>query len=199
MSKRIKITIAEPSGIIRRGLYAVLKEASPSEVEIYEVADMEQLVSSLNYQRPDILVANISVLGVFSPQKMRKELGNADIKLVGLQTTLADPSVLRNYDETISIHESTELIRDKLARIAGGARGERKQESLSQREKEVIACVVNGLTNKQIAEKLCLSAHTIITHRRNISAKLDIHSTAGLTIYAIVNKLVELGDISRGE
>lgn len=199
MSKRIKITIAEPSEIIRRGVYAVLKESGSSEIEIYEVSDMEQLVNSLNYQRPDILVANVSAMGVFSPQKMRKELGNADIRLVGLQTTLADPSALRNYDETISIHESPDQIREKLARIAGSAQSERKQESLSQREKEVIACVVKGLTNKQIAERLCLSTHTVITHRRNISAKLDIHSTAGLTIYAIVNKLVELDDISQGE
>ncbi len=199
MSKRIKITIAEPSEIIRRGLYSVLRETGPSEVEVYEISDMEQLINSLNYQRPDILVANISIVGIFSPQKMRKELGNAGIKLIGLQTTLADPSVLRNYDEIISIHESPEQIKDKLIRIAGSAQSERKQESLSQREKEVIAYVVNGLTNKQIAEKLCLSTHTVITHRRNISAKLDIHSTAGLTIYAIVNKLVELNDISQGE
>ena len=46
-----------------------------------------------------------------------------------------------------------------------------------------------------IADRLCLSIHTIITHRRNIARKLQIHSSAGLTIYAIVNKLVELGDI----
>ena len=52
-----------------------------------------------------------------------------------------------------------------------------------------------GWTNKQIAEKLFISVHTVITHRRNIAAKLQIHSTAGLTVYAIVNKLVELNEI----
>jgi regulator of cell morphogenesis and NO signaling len=51
------------------------------------------------------------------------------------------------------------------------------------------------MTNKQIADELRLSTHTVITHRRNISAKLQIHSTAGLTIYAIVNKLVELDEV----
>ena len=55
--------------------------------------------------------------------------------------------------------------------------------------------VVKGLTNKSIADKLCLSVHTVITHRRNIARKLQIHSSAGLTIYAIVNKLVELKDV----
>ena len=51
------------------------------------------------------------------------------------------------------------------------------------------------MTNKEIAEKLFLSIHTVITHRRNISKKLQIHSAAGLTIYAIVNKLVTLSDV----
>ena len=75
-----------------------------------------------------------------------------------------------------------------------GVRDE-KPEPLSAREREIIVCVVKGMTNKQIAEALCISAHTVITHRRNIAAKLQIHSAAGLTIYAIVNKLVELSEI----
>ena len=70
-----------------------------------------------------------------------------------------------------------------------------EQEALSAREKEIIACVVKGMTNKQTADSLCLSIHTVITHRRNIARKLQIHSPAGLTIYAIVNKLVDIADI----
>jgi two-component system response regulator NreC len=58
-----------------------------------------------------------------------------------------------------------------------------------------VVCVVKGMTNKEIAENLFLSIHTVITHRRNISKKLQIHSAAGLTIYAIVNKLVTLNDV----
>lgn len=69
------------------------------------------------------------------------------------------------------------------------------QDTLSQREKEIVVCVVKGMTNKEIAEKLFLSIHTVITHRRNISKKLQIHSAAGLTIYAIVNKLVTLNEV----
>lgn len=68
-------------------------------------------------------------------------------------------------------------------------------EMLSQREKEIIRCVATGLSNKEIADELCLSVHTVTTHRRNIAAKLQIHSPAGLTIYAIVNKIVKLQDI----
>ena len=69
------------------------------------------------------------------------------------------------------------------------------KEPLSQREKEIITGVVKGLTNKEIAEQLYISVHTVITHRRNIARKLEIHSPAGLTIYAIVNKLVDIKDI----
>ena len=73
--------------------------------------------------------------------------------------------------------------------------GDAKSETLSDREKEVLVCVAKGLSNKEIADSLFLSVHTVATHRRNISGKLQIHSTAGLIIYAIANKLVSLQDI----
>lgn len=72
------------------------------------------------------------------------------------------------------------------------AESEKQQEELSEREKEVVTLVVQGLINKEIADKLHLSLHTVIAHRKNIARKLNIHSTAGLTIYAIVNKLIEV-------
>jgi regulator of cell morphogenesis and NO signaling len=68
-------------------------------------------------------------------------------------------------------------------------------DTLSEREKEVVSCVVKGLTNKEIADYLFISINTVTTHRRNIARKLDIHSPAGLTIYAIVNKLVDIHDV----
>ena len=68
-------------------------------------------------------------------------------------------------------------------------------EQLSEREKDVVIGVVQGLTNKEIADKLFIAPSTVITHRRNIARKLQIHSTAGLTIYAIVNRLVDIGTV----
>ena len=68
-------------------------------------------------------------------------------------------------------------------------------EQLSQREIEIIGCVAKGLTSKEIADKLCLSVHTVTTHRRNITSKLQIHTPAGLTIYAIANHIVSLDEI----
>ncbi len=66
---------------------------------------------------------------------------------------------------------------------------------LSEREKDVIICIVKGLSNKAIAEKLFISINTVTTHRRNIAKKLNIHSSAGLTIYAIMNKLVDIKEV----
>lgn len=79
-------------------------------------------------------------------------------------------------------------------RVVAGNDNERL-ELLSSREKDIIMCVARGLSNKEIADNLNLSVHTVTTHRRNISTKLQIHSTAGLTIYAIANKLVDLQEI----
>lgn len=61
---------------------------------------------------------------------------------------------------------------------------------ISQREAEIIRLVAEGFTNKEIADKLFLSAHTVTTHRKNIMAKLGINNTAGMVLFAIKNNIV---------
>ena len=85
---------------------------------------------------------------------------------------------------------------ERKLQVEGGKTVEKQaQEELSDREKDVLLALVNGLSNKEIADKLCISVHTVITHRKHISQKLNIHSTAGLTIYAIVNKLIDINEL----
>lgn len=72
------------------------------------------------------------------------------------------------------------------------------EESISEREKDIIRCVAYGKSNKEIAEQLFISPHTVATHRRNINAKLGIHSAAGLTLYAIIHNLIDARDIKFG-
>ena len=84
--------------------------------------------------------------------------------------------------ETVEVNEQEEVNKDI-------------QDDLSQREKEIITCVVKGMSNKEIAEYLYISIHTVITHRRNIARKLQIHSPTLLTVYAIVNKLVDISEV----
>ena len=73
----------------------------------------------------------------------------------------------------------------------------RTEDALSDREREIVHCVVCGMSNKLIAEKLFISLNTVLTHRKNIARKLNIHSVAGLTIYAIVNKIVNIDELQQ--
>lgn len=100
-------------------------------------------------------------------------------------------------EQELASHNAVEdeILVPAVERLAAEGVERPKSEALSAREREIVVCVVKGMTNKQIADALCISAHTVITHRRNIASKLQIHSAAGLTIYAIVNKLVELSEI----
>lgn len=115
-----------------------------------------------------------------------------------------------NCENDLALHCSVEdkifvpavMRAEEAVRISGANYGEQNiddsespSEQLSAREKEIIACVAKGMTSKEIADKLCLSVHTVTTHRRNITGKLQIHTPAGLTIYAIVNKLVSIDEI----
>ena len=88
-------------------------------------------------------------------------------------------------------------IEDEILRPAAAHKRHRhteepETEELSDREQDVLIELVKGLSNKEIADVLCISTHTVISHRKNIARKLNIHSTAGLTIYAIVHKLVDI-------
>lgn len=193
MSGPVKTVIAEPSAIIRKGVLAIMKHFADLHFEVIEVADAEHLRNQLNWHKPDLLLVNPAMVGADSIRQFRKE--TESVKFAALVSSLTDPSLLKEYDETVWLHDSAEQIREKLTGLLLQPQQDKEEDTLSPREKEVIACVVMGMTNKQIAERLCLSTHTVITHRRNIASKLQIHSAAGLTIYAIVNKLVDLDEI----
>lgn len=108
-----------------------------------------------------------------------------------LEDQLFAESVHRLEDEVRLRGAQTE--QDDASAAAG--RTQDVGSALSEREKEVVVEVVKGLSNKEIAENMFISVNTVMTHRRNISKKLNIHSPAGLTIYAIVNGLVKLDEI----
>ena len=84
---------------------------------------------------------------------------------------------------------------DVTARITSMIKCPESTESISEREREIIVCLVQGMSNKEIASRLFISVNTVITHRRNIVRKLQIHSLAGLTIYAIANNMIDMPQI----
>lgn len=136
-----------------------------------------------------------------------KELKNIIIKYLPgdslrnnmLTATLYD---LYNNEEWLQLHAKVEneilvpVIKNMEMNISAGADAlnveEGGESTLSPREREVVSCLAMGLSNKEIASKLNISINTVITHRKNIATKLSIHSVAGITIYAIVNNLVDI-------
>jgi regulator of cell morphogenesis and NO signaling len=136
-----------------------------------------------------------------------KELKNIIIKYLPgdslrnnmLTATLYD---LYNNEEWLQLHAKVEneilvpVIKNMEMNISTGADAlnveEGGENALSPREREVVSCLAMGLSNKEIASKLNISINTVITHRKNIATKLSIHSVAGITIYAIVNNLVDI-------
>lgn len=194
----IRIAIAETSVIIRGGLTAALKRLPNVKVQAIELLSIEALHDCVRTQCPDMLIVNPAFGDYFDIGKFREETSGKKIRVIALVTSFVDASLLSKYDESISIFDDLERLSKKISGLLNVPSEEEdleNQDALSQREKEIVICVVKGMTNKEIAEKLFLSIHTVITHRRNISKKLQIHSAAGLTIYAIVNKLVTLNDV----
>ena len=207
----VHIVIAESSLIVRGGLSAALEKVTTVNAHIVEVTSLEGLHECMDAHSPDILVVNPMFGGRFSLAQMKSAYPT--VKFVALLTGYMDGSLLEEYDSTLSIYDNLESIDLLFAKLSGLITDEDTDEvgdgdaqevtdgdamlvdGLSQREKEIVVCVVRGLTNKEIADKLFLSVHTVITHRRNIARKLQIHSAAALTIYAIANKLIELKDL----
>ena len=97
---------------------------------------------------------------------------------------------IRRLEQLVKQNDVTRNISDMVFK-----NGMNSDEALSDREKDVIVALVQGMSNKEIADHLCISVNTVITHRRNIARKLQIHSPAGLTIYAIVNNLVDISSV----
>jgi regulator of cell morphogenesis and NO signaling len=96
---------------------------------------------------------------------------------------------IRRLEEELKQNDVTKNISSMVLKSSDNS------DALSDREKDVIIGVVQGMLNKEIADHLCISVNTVITHRRNIARKLQIHSPAGLTIYAIVNGLVDISSV----
>lgn len=201
MATTLTIAIAEHSEIIRQGLEQILKRLPDFKIQCISIGAYEQLHETLSLSDPDLLIINPTFPGAFPLEQLKETTGCTQMKCVALIYAAFENYQLRVYDEHFHIYDTPEELLHKLERMhlkkSPTAFQESEQQTLSTREKEIVVCVVKGMTNREIAEQLFLSTHTVITHRRNIARKLQIHSPSGLTIYAIVNKLVELSDIKQ--
>ncbi len=193
----IYIAIAEKSVIIRTGVMATLNRLPNLTIQSIELSTPDALADCIRTKPIDILIVNPFFGDFFDVESFKEKISGKGICVVGLVSSSIDPALLQKYDETISIFDTVSALEGKVKKLKKiDPDEEDEQETLSQREKEIVVCVAQGMTNKEIADELFLSIHTVNTHRKNISKKLQIHSVSGLTIYAIVNKLVDLEDIN---
>ena len=155
----LKIAIAETSMIVRSGLALVLKRIQGLKILPIELVSEESLDECVRFHKPEILIVNPSFTGYFDVRKFKETPQNAGVKCIALMCSVADQGVLRNYDESLTIYDDADTIREKLNRLLNvpGEETEEElagQEVLSSREKEIITCVVKGMTNKEIADAI---------------------------------------------
>ena len=195
MKRFLKCMIVESSDLLYAGLVAMLGQIRAG-VQVVRTQDVSRLREQIKREKPDVLLINPLWAGGETPSRIKATTDRPDLLCVAFLSDLSSLSVVTEDDAPISIYDGFEQIRDRMEALS--PKDSEEEKTLTQREQEIVTYVVKGFTNKQIADKLFLSQHTVVTHRRNIASKLNIHSSAGLTVYAIANKLVRLEDIGGG-
>lgn len=195
-ARTYNIVIAESAPIILSGLVDCLKQIKDLHLRVLEVDSRNSLFDTLSSENIDLTLVNPTFSGLLHPDEIRKSSKNSEIKIFAIEISKLNRATLSLYDDHIHVTDDLLEIRKKIFSAINLENEETEEkESLSVREKEIISHVVKGFTNQEIADKLFLSVHTVMTHRRNIARKLQIHSATGLTIYAIVNHIVDLNEI----
>lgn len=191
--KKINIAIIEPSDIIREGIISVLNKTEYNNY-FYSFNEIDELLSQSN--------SNIDIL-VLNPVKIKNQNDLTLIKkkfpeviITSFQHTIYPEENKQNFDIIFSIYSTISEIKERLLSNFNSPIkvNRQREEKLSDREIDVLKLVVAGLSNKEIAEKLFISIHTVISHRKKLTQKTGIKSQAGLTIYAISHKIVEVKD-----
>lgn len=194
--RSVKIIVADAAPVILWGFVESIKKIKEFNPNVIGVSSKTKLQEIIRSESIDLIIVNPTFGGIFHPDEIRKISINSEIKIFAIEIGKLSRSILSFYDDQIHVTDDFNDIQSKIIRIAKfESSPDDDKENLSAREKEIVTLVVKGLTNQEIADTLFLSVHTVMTHRRNIARKLQIHSATGLTIYAIVNKLVDLSEI----
>lgn len=185
--RRFKVAIVESAAVVAEGIAAILARSPKVEVVgCYRLlSDVESLLVT---GRVDVVLASVAK---YHQIEASTALGSTPV--VGIQTTLVEEEVLRRFAATITLFTSAEEVERIVVEAAEEPSEHNVSESheLSERERDVLILVARGYTNKEIASELNISPHTVISHRKNIVHKTGIRSVAGLTVYAVLNKLID--------
>ncbi|MBQ4063753.1 MAG: response regulator transcription factor [Bacteroidaceae bacterium] len=194
-SNKYKILLIEPSEIVSAGISAIISR-SP-EFTIVQTLSNPSYFNAQNSDI-DIIIINPVVIDYNERFDIRSYFGKENLTIVALTQASYEESVLRQYNGCIGIYDSAQRIVQKLKSAVEDATQAPKNDinELSTRERDILTAVAKGKTNKEIADEFNISIYTVISHRRNISQKLGINSISGLTVYAIMNKLVDMSDFN---
>ncbi len=192
MSERVKVLIVEPSLILVEGLRKTLNQTENFN-PLSSISDIQHLREHVSMVRPNIVILNPTLF----PQVVKNFsfiLENSSITWFALQYQYVESRILRLFHGVVDIREHPAHILQKLVEIH-----ETTQQiapltdnyELSDRETDVLICLSQGCSSKEIADQLNISVHTVNSHRKNITRKTGIKSVAGLAVYATLNNLLE--------
>jgi DNA-binding NarL/FixJ family response regulator len=208
MSEKITILLADDHSLVRRGFRRILED-DPSLLVVGEAGDGDEAVRLAGELQPQVIVMDCAMPGTSGLVATRRILKDAPDTAILMLSMHAEHTLVRQALEAGArgyiLKSALDLdLATAVRRVAAGEmvldpkvspptvlKGERSH-GLSPRELEVLQLICDGHSNKEIADKLDLSANTIAVHRANIMNTLNIHKTAELVVYAIQHGLVTL-------
>ena len=196
MAKRILLII--PSAIVARGLEQVFARLGEFEVSCILSDLPANPQAQLSRMEADAIILDPSLFGYAARGNGKALLSAAcDAAILAVETSLLDDNTRKQYDGVISLSDApADIIRTVRQAVSERTEQNRSEgEGLSVREREILVCVAKGMLNKEIADHFNISIHTVITHRKNITRKTGIKTVAGLTVYALMNGLIEMSSI----
>lgn len=188
----IRIAIIEPSPVLGLGLRTLFERHVPE----FRIDGIYRDIPSFREQCPkgmDIILLNTSVFGYTHHFNIREQFSDyEDALLIALTTELLRPDATASFDGMLHLYDEGADIVRQLKTIVEDSAGvnDGEDDGISEREKEIIIAVAIGQGNKEIADSLHLSVHTVMSHRKRISSKLGLKGTAGFTVYAMIHGLV---------
>lgn len=199
MEGKKKIIIISPSEIIIRGLKNIFNEIGEFKV-IDCISDLSRTSETrLRTSDIDIVIIDTSVLDYQGAKDIRLRMSSiTNAALIALANATDTEESIKQYDGYFALYDEPINIIKSIRNAYKSRLPEQDSDTceLSVREKEILACVAKGMQNKEIADLYNISIYTVITHRKNITHKTGIKTIAGLTVYALLNNLIDMSAIS---
>ena len=198
-TKEYKTILIEPSEIIREGIQLLLEKNSGFRVTAC-FPDLQSFENKLIKEDFQVVLLNPAIIQFHKSFNVRSLFADyPDVCLIAILYQYVDSETLLNFDGVLDIYDEGWKIPKKILKVIETIHPKNDQAEdsveLSDREKDILITLAQGLANKEIADKLHISIHTVISHRKNIVRKTGIKTVSGLTLYALFNNLVSQSDL----